>query len=378
MKKNNVFIPFQKFDEEQRMVYGYASTETQDNQGEVTKLDTIAKALDDYMKFANIREMHKPNAVGVCKSAEVTAEGLYIGAKVVDDAAWEKVKEGVYKGFSIGGKGKREGNVLTELRLTEISLVDRPANPDCIIDIWKMEGGGENLKRIIVIGDGNVAKGMYSVGQLASLLQQLQYLQGDAAEESEWEMDGSPVPAEFALAINSLAEVLVKMVGEEAAELTATMAAEKADLAADVAKAGAAISKSNMEKIQTMHDHACDLGAACKGVEKMIKTDDVAKLDGLTDVAKGELVNVINKELEPVLKMAEGFAAVQKAIEALPGIAERLAKVEGQPLPSKTKGTPIPVSKTDDTSTTKTPDVVAKSDDVLATIMKAVPGIGAY
>src|SRR6476646_8200645 len=31
-------------------------------------------------------------------------KGLYLAAKIVDDEAWEKVVQGVYKGFSIGGR----------------------------------------------------------------------------------------------------------------------------------------------------------------------------------------------------------------------------------------------------------------------------------
>lgn len=134
------FAPITKVDDEQRMVYGYASTDSKDSQGEIVKSDAIEAALPDYMKFANIREMHTMSAVGVAKSAEVNEGGLYIGAKIVDDAAWAKVKEGVYKGFSIGGKALEKANgIITKLRLTEISVVDRPANPECVIDTWKAE-----------------------------------------------------------------------------------------------------------------------------------------------------------------------------------------------------------------------------------------------
>ena len=35
-------------------------------------------------------------------------EGLWIVAKVEDDYAWKMVKAGLFKGFSIGGKGVRE------------------------------------------------------------------------------------------------------------------------------------------------------------------------------------------------------------------------------------------------------------------------------
>jgi hypothetical protein len=57
----------------------------------------------------------------------------------VDDDAWKKVKEEVYAGFSIGGrKTSTQDNTVTALQLTEISLVDRPANPECVIELAKV------------------------------------------------------------------------------------------------------------------------------------------------------------------------------------------------------------------------------------------------
>ena len=94
----------QKVDAEQRMVFGYASTEATDGHGETVLKSAIEAALDDYMEFANIREMHALSAVGVAEEASVDEKGLWIGAKIVDDVAWAKVTSGVYKGFSIGGK----------------------------------------------------------------------------------------------------------------------------------------------------------------------------------------------------------------------------------------------------------------------------------
>lgn len=121
------------------MVYGFASTETIDAEGESIELTAIADALPDYMKFANIREMHQNSAVGKAREASVVTKGdktgLYLGAKIVDDGAWAKVMEGVYLGFSVGGKKlEKRGNVVTKIHLSEISVVDRPANPDCTFD----------------------------------------------------------------------------------------------------------------------------------------------------------------------------------------------------------------------------------------------------
>jgi phage head maturation protease len=139
------YAPLAKVDAEQQMVWGYASTEAEDDQGEIITRDALAAALGEYMKFANIREMHQMSAVGVAEEAGVDQKGLYLGARIVDPRAWDKVKAGVYKGFSVGGRVKSRApgdrNVITGLSLTEISLVDRPANPEAIFDCWKAADG---------------------------------------------------------------------------------------------------------------------------------------------------------------------------------------------------------------------------------------------
>jgi phage head maturation protease len=136
-----IYLPIAKVDAAQRMVWGYASTEARDEQGEIIKREALAAALGDYMKFGNIREMHQLSAVGKAKDAAVDDKGLYLGAKVVDDQAWNKVIEGVYSGYSIGGKvttrDPADYKTITGLRLDEISLVDRPANPEAVFDCWK-------------------------------------------------------------------------------------------------------------------------------------------------------------------------------------------------------------------------------------------------
>ena len=144
------YLPIAKVDEERRLVSGYASTECKDSDGEVTDLAAIKKALPDYLEYGNVREMHKLNAIGVAAETNLDSKGLYLTAYIVDDAAWKKcipctmadgtVLPPVYKGFSIGGrKLEKKGNRITKLDLTEISIVDRPANPECRIDIAKGE-----------------------------------------------------------------------------------------------------------------------------------------------------------------------------------------------------------------------------------------------
>lgn len=140
------FVPLSKIDKEKRIVSGYASTPTKDLDGEVVTLDAVKKALPGYMSWRNIREMHRLSAVGTAEEAHVDKVGLFLSAKIVDDEAWKKCTEGVYKGFSIGGrKLAKTGDTITEIELTEISIVDRPANPDARFALAKAAGepGGE-------------------------------------------------------------------------------------------------------------------------------------------------------------------------------------------------------------------------------------------
>lgn len=145
----NVFLPIAKVDAEKRMVWGYASTPALDLDGEIVSLAAVKGALPEYMEWRNVREMHQPSAVGVTKEANIDEKGLYIGAHIRDDDAWSKClpdKDGhaVYTGFSIGGrKLAKTGNTITQLELVEISIVDRPANPECRIDAVKAAKGAE-------------------------------------------------------------------------------------------------------------------------------------------------------------------------------------------------------------------------------------------
>src|ERR1700722_2949191 len=123
-------------------VYGIATSEALDEQGEIVRADAIRAAIPDYMRFPALREMHQLSAAGTTLEAEVCEDGTTrIVAHVVDPVAVAKVRNQVYRGFSIGGRvTQREPgnpNTITGLVLNEISLVDRPANPEAIYDCWK-------------------------------------------------------------------------------------------------------------------------------------------------------------------------------------------------------------------------------------------------
>lgn len=141
MNDFNFFLPIskvEKADDGSRIVSGYASTPTKDLDGEVVSIDAIKAALPDYMVWRNIRSMHKPDPIGKAQEASVDATGLYVKSKIVAEDAIKLIDAGVLQAYSIGGrKLAKSGDTITELELIEISLVDRPANPDCRVSINK-------------------------------------------------------------------------------------------------------------------------------------------------------------------------------------------------------------------------------------------------
>jgi hypothetical protein len=142
-------MPIGKVDKERRVVSGFATLDNVDKQGDV--VDTSA-SLTAFKNFrGNLREMHQPSAVGKVVSFKEDRyfdpntkkfySGVYVSAYVSKGAqdAWEKVLDGTYSGFSIGGNIKKYDDqvdsgtetpirIIKEYELHELSLVDNPAN----------------------------------------------------------------------------------------------------------------------------------------------------------------------------------------------------------------------------------------------------------
>jgi len=164
MTTKNIFVPITKVDAVQRLVYGSLATEAVDKTGEIFDYTTskpfveawsgeIAKATDG-KSLGNLRAMHGKIAAGkftelVCNDA---SKSIDVCAKVVDDTEWEKVAEGVYTGFSIGGtyekkwKDDATGKVRYTANPHEGSLVDLPCNPESTFAMVKADGATEMRK----------------------------------------------------------------------------------------------------------------------------------------------------------------------------------------------------------------------------------------
>jgi cation transport regulator ChaB len=128
MTKANIEGKILKADDEQRMVYGWASVVTEkgepvvDRQGDVIEPETLVKAVNNFMEHIRVgKAMHTGEQVGVVvHSFPVTKElgdalgihsdreGWIVAYKVYDDAVWNMVKSGELAAFSIGGRAMKE------------------------------------------------------------------------------------------------------------------------------------------------------------------------------------------------------------------------------------------------------------------------------
>lgn len=345
------FAEITKVDDEQRLVYGYASTEAMDVQGEVVTKDALAKALPEYMRFANIREMHTASAVGVAKSAEIDDKGLYISAKVVDDNAWTKVKEGVYKGFSIGGKMLQKVNdTITEMRLSEISLVDRPANPEAIIELWKSDMPNPNE-------EGNSTEGQQpsEIDRLMGLVASGVLTKGDI----ETFVADSVAKFDAEKAQNDIN----KYIGEEVYDASNAM---------DALRCVMWVLRDELDEKEIQPDQIAALKIVVTKLKEFIASEIMENnmseeetvieyADKITDIAKaGGLGDDVKQKLKAVLVDEDGDIAKADHVNKLAAVEADLAKMAGErdalkaeldllkAEPAPAKGSLMSVSKSDD------------------------------
>ena len=119
-------------DDDKRLVFGWASVsikvdgkQLEDLQHDLINPEDLEEAVYEYvLNFRDTGEEHRPHLRKKGKLVEscvFTAEkqkamglpegilpvGWWIGFKIEDDEAWEKVKNGTYRMFSIEGKANR-------------------------------------------------------------------------------------------------------------------------------------------------------------------------------------------------------------------------------------------------------------------------------
>jgi hypothetical protein len=161
----HLFIPITKVDVARRLVYGTIAEEVPDKSGEIMDYETARPEFEAWSaeiarassgkSAGNLRAMHGSVAAGRLDKIVFDDKEKRIGtvAKVVDDTEWNKVLEGVYTGFSMGGKYKKRWRDPKRPDLTrytpepmEVSLVDNPCIPSATFEVVKDDGTSELRK----------------------------------------------------------------------------------------------------------------------------------------------------------------------------------------------------------------------------------------
>ena len=156
MTQANVYASIVKMDENPDgtlTVFGKATDDSLDIDQQICDPVWLDRAMPEwFVTGGNIREQHSNIAAGVAEEYQKKADGHYITALVVDPVSVKKVKTRVLKGFSIGIKSPRvvkdnkavNGRII-DGQIVEVSLVDRPANPNAKLVLAKSVESEESL-----------------------------------------------------------------------------------------------------------------------------------------------------------------------------------------------------------------------------------------
>lgn len=391
---NLLFAPFTKVEEtaDGLIVEGIASSESVDTANDVVDYDSLKAQLPDYEQWMNVRAMHQPIAAGRALVVTPNDEDrtVYLRALIVDDDSIKKVRTRVYKGFSIGGKGegkvikRADGSTYTRQfvkLLSEISIVDRPANPDARFTLVKREGAD--------MADEEKPKTEAAPGLSADQLTTLQKLAGNLAALEKASTDPAKIVAMIQAARNELelagdmdgaalytqAISLVQQAAGEAKEPNADDETAPADAAQDqqaggapdaamlaqgakaanLKKAGKAVSGNRMAALEQTVKTLLTMmaGAGSSKAQKAILA-----------MSDGDEMNMSAKTIG-----AEFTKAVEPLAQALLNVNDRLIKIEALPAPGGPQLRVVPKQiagqKTADVAKTAMPSIIkAQLDDL--------------
>lgn len=344
----SVYFAIKSVDEEQRLVYGRATQETLDRQGEVLDYEGSKPYWEEWIKesqdasggksMGNVRVMHRPDiAAGKLVRVDFNdkEKSIDVAAKVVDDAEWQKVLEGVYTGFSQGGKyiSKKNDPLVTgfggmpAVRVViapkELSLVDRPAVPSAtFFEVVKADGSteqrsfkGDIMDKKIEAPVEEAKKGLWQAKSFLSVLQECNWLLEELKMEREREGDASPIPEELEVCLGALAKLCEGYIGEQLAELKAGGAV-----------AAASEAEGEEEEEGDKSDADSDAEKAAKTGQKSLRAAMCAKLGELTAAHKAYMdtyATGADKSGDEIdAQKAEAVEEAAKAAPAIPSVDE--------------------------------------------------------
>ena len=173
------------------IVKGVATDGSVDSDYQIVDPEWSAKALGDWLATGgNVRmshDAHRP--VGKGLSVEIDRDGdgkHWVKSVIVDSEAKRLVEKGVLRAYSVGishpvikrdPTGQARGGIICGGELSELSIVDRPANKNSYLELAKAAGANGAIEFTGILHEGAAeetvqkATGTFSPGDLAKLLE---------------------------------------------------------------------------------------------------------------------------------------------------------------------------------------------------------------
>ena len=275
-------------------VYGKATDDSLDIDSQICDPNWLAAAMPDWFESGgNIREQHSNIAAGVATDYERKGAEHFITALVVDPVSVKKVETGVLKGFSIGIRSPRiirdekaaNGRII-DGQIVEVSLVDRPANPNAKLMLAKAAENGE----------------LMSIEQV-----------------------NIPTPAEvFANKADNPLDAVVEAVEAVAAEAVAEAVADVAAVAQEVETVAAdaepvvADVTETVEQVEQAAADVADLLNSAKSLLATLNKFDQAKYDA----AMGAIADLIIVEANEMAQGSDERHSIKELLRAAKHLAE--------------------------------------------------------
>jgi hypothetical protein len=144
---------FEKNEDGDLVVYGKATDGSVDSDEQIVDSDFSTKAIQDWLASGgNVRVQHNsqrdPAGIGI--EANSDADGAtWVKSLVIEPVAQRLVEKGALRAYSVGIARPKivrdavaRGGRIVDGQIVEISLVDRPANKNCGIQLVKSAGDG--------------------------------------------------------------------------------------------------------------------------------------------------------------------------------------------------------------------------------------------
>ena len=321
--KVRLSMPLTKVDEGRRMVSGFASLDNLDKQDDIV---TTEASMAAFAKFrGNIREMHQPSAVGKMVSfkeekyfdpeSKKFYKGVFVSAYISKGAqdAWEKVLDGTYTGFSIGGrmnkwddaydeKADKTIRVIKEYDLIELSLVDSPANQFAnIMSVEKVDGvdtlTGSSANTVVENVFWDSESGIVTVSQNET---ELSPVSGEEMKNIGFvEKNDSEKTTMIKFLVDSAKGIRTIKIAKEDNPMT-----ENADVVAEATP--------EVEKVEVAPEAPAEIVAETPEVaaEAVTEKSDVA----VEEVSAPSIEEVTEKADEAIVEVASATAEVAKAV----------------------------------------------------------------